>query len=326
MVLGLQWKYSGMKVISKTENSHLATVYIAQNSAGKLVEFVESIQPPLSIHEKWVLIVSTLFGCPVDCIFCDAGGHYKGRMTAEEILFQIDYPIRQRFPDGIIGTKKFKIQFSRMGEPSFNPAVIEVLEKLPSIYTWQDFIPSLSTIAPQGTDKFFDRLLHIKKELYPASFQLQFSLHSTSARQRDQIIPVRKWDLRHIAKYGEKFFSEGGKKITLNFAVSRDSIIDEKILLRYFSPEFFLIKLTPVNPTYKARKNKIESQNFSKELFDGFFPDKLKDAGYETIISIGELEENQIGSNCGQFIQAYNRSCEKLPEAYTYQVYSTDNQ
>ena len=27
--------------------------------------------------------------------------------------------------------------------------------------------------------------------------------------------------------------------------------------------------------------------------------------GFETIISIGELEENRIGSNCGQYISRY---------------------
>jgi len=309
-----------MKVISKTEQSQLATVYIAMNSSGKLVEFVESVQPPLTIDEKWVLIVSTLFGCPVDCTFCDAGGNYKGRLSTNEILFQIDYPVRLRYPDGNIGTKKFKVQFSRMGEPSFNPAVLDVLEKLPSLYKWHEFVPSLSTIAPQGTDKFFDRLLHIKKELYNESFQFQFSLHSTSVKQRDRIIPVRKWDCRRMARYGEKFYTDGGKKITLNFAVSKDSIIDEKSILRHFSPDIFLVKLTPVNPTFKARKNKIESLISEDDLLIRDLGEKIRNAGFETIISIGELEENQIGSNCGQFLQAFLKSCEKMPEAYTYKV------
>ena len=96
-----------MRVITRTENSDIATVYIAQNPAGKMVEFVESTQPPFSISEKWVLIVSTLYGCPVDCSFCDAGGTYKGKLSAEEILFQVDYPVVQRFPDRHIKTEKF---------------------------------------------------------------------------------------------------------------------------------------------------------------------------------------------------------------------------
>jgi 23S rRNA (adenine2503-C2)-methyltransferase len=309
-----------MKVISKTESSPLATVYIARNSTGKMVEFVESTQPPLSLREKWVLIVSTLYGCPVDCSFCDAGGKYQGRLSQEEILFQIDYPVRLRFPDGIINTEKFKIQFSRMGEPSFNPAVLDVLEKLPEIYKWKEFIPSLSTIAPHGTGNFFDRLLEIKNNLYSSAFQLQFSLHSTSARQRDQWMPVRKWDFRQIAYYGEKFFMTGGKKITLNFAVSQESIISENELLRYFSPDVFLIKLTPLNPTFKAEKNKIRSGITDENRYGRDLVRRLEIAGFDVIMSIGEQEENKIGSNCGQYIQTYLSSCAKLPEAYSYKL------
>jgi 23S rRNA (adenine2503-C2)-methyltransferase len=311
-----------MKVISKTENSQLATVYIASNPAGKMVEFVESTQPPFSIREKWVLIVSTLYGCPVDCSFCDAGGKYLGRLSAEEILFQIDYLVRLRFPDGMINTKKFKIQFSRMGEPSFNPAVLEVLEILPDRYKWEEFIPSLSTIAPMGTEKFFEHLLNIKKSLYPDNFQLQFSLHSTSREQRDQWIPVKKWDFARIADYGNKFFDAGGKKITLNFAVSEDSIIDENELLRFFSPEIFLVKLTPLNPTYKALQNKIRSGIANGNGKGEQLSERFIKAGYDVILSIGENEENKIGSNCGQYVQAYLESCANLPGAYSYQLFS----
>ena len=309
-----------MKVINKTGNSDLATVYIAQNPAGRMVEFVESTQPPLSINEKWVLIVSTLFGCPVDCSFCDAGGKYQGRLKAEEILFQIDYPVRQKFPDGHIRSDKFKIQFSRMGEPTFNPAVLEVLEKLPQLYSWKEFIPSLSTIAPMGTDRFFNRLVDIKKDLYPDTFQLQFSLHSTSDAQRDKWIPVKKWNFRQIAAFGEMFYKPGGKKITLNFAVADNSIIDEKVLAHHFSPSVFLVKLTPVNPTYKASLNQIRTGLQDGDANGNEIASRIESAGFEVITSIGELEENRIGSNCGQYVQAYLKSCEKLDEAYSYKL------
>ncbi|MBW6459572.1 MAG: hypothetical protein K0B08_03275 [Bacteroidales bacterium] len=309
-----------MKVISRTENSNIATVYIAQNSAGRMVEFVESTQPPLTREDKWVLIVSTLFGCPVECSFCDAGGSYNGRLTAEEILFQIEHPVLQRFPDRNIDTGKFKVQFSRMGEPSFNPAVLEVLKILPEKFRWKSFIPSLSSIAPAGTEKFFEELLKIKQSIYPDSFQLQFSIHSTSPEQRDRWMPVRKWNFEQISAYSKRFYQPGGKKITLNFAVSKESVIDENVLLRHFSPDVFLVKLTPVNPTFKAMQNKIES-GISPDVQAEFdLMPALQSAGYEVILSIGEYEENRIGSNCGQFLQTYLNACEKLPEAYCYKL------
>src|SRR5512138_460511 len=172
---GQPWRSISMKVIKKTGDNSLASVYVAESEEGKLIEFVESTQPPFTREEKWVLVISTLYGCPVDCLFCDAGGNYKGRLSYEDLLFQIDYPIREYYPDLNVPAKKFKIQFARMGEPSFNPNVLQLLEDLPQLYHIPGFIPSLSTIAPRGTNTFFNRLLDLKKDRYPTTFQLQFS-------------------------------------------------------------------------------------------------------------------------------------------------------
>lgn len=308
-----------MKVISRTEQHDIASVFIAENAEGKRIEFVESTQPPRTIHQKWVLILSTLYGCPVDCKFCDAGGHYDGKLPAEEIFFQIDYLVKQRFPSGMPETDKFKVQFSRMGEPAFNPAVLDVLEQFPQKYPVNNFVPSLSTIAPQGTQAFFDRLVRIKKALYDHTFQLQFSLHSTNEDQRNALIPVKKWSFEKMAEYGKRFFSPGGKKITLNFALGITNILDTKQLLRHFHPDLFLVKITPVNPTHKARMNSIDSL-VRPEVSDYPIIHELKNAGYEVILSIGEWEENAIGSNCGQYIRAFNETC-SLPEgAYVYKL------
>ncbi|RLD82567.1 MAG: radical SAM protein [Bacteroidetes bacterium] len=308
-----------MRVISKTQEHEIASVFVAENGDGKLIEFVESTQPPMVISKKWVIIVSTLFGCPVDCKFCDAGGDYKGKLSAADIFFQIDYLVNHRFPSGVPETDKFKVQFARMGEPSFNPAVLEVLEQFPGKYPIDNFVASLSSIAPHGTDNFFEELLRIKKGLYDQSFQLQFSVHSTDVEQRNMLMPVTKWSFGKMAAYGERFYSEGGKKITLNFALGKDNILDPHTLKQYFDPDIFLVKLTPVNPTFKARLNNIDSLIVRGEkeypVVDG-----LKAVGYEVILSIGEWEENKIGSNCGQYIKALDESCHVPEGSYSYKL------
>jgi 23S rRNA (adenine2503-C2)-methyltransferase len=308
-----------MKVISRTQEHEIASVFIAEDAAGRRIEFVESTQPPMDISKKWVIIVSTLFGCPVDCKFCDAGGDYSGRLTADDIFFQIDYLVKHRFPSGIPETEKFKIQFARMGEPSFNPAVLDVLEKFPGKYPIHNFVGSLSSIAPHGTDAFFERLLKIKKEYFDQSFQLQFSLHSTDVSQRDRLMPVNKWGFEKMAAYGKRFYSPGGKKITLNFALGKENILDTNTLLDYFDPNIFLVKITPVNPTFKARLNNIDSLVVREEKT---YPviDDLKAAGYDVILSIGEWEENQIGSNCGQYIKSLDESCATPEGSYSYKL------
>ncbi|MCK4455733.1 MAG: radical SAM protein, partial [Thermoplasmata archaeon] len=114
-----------MRILGEFGKEDLAKVYVAsmREGNGYLVEFVESLQPPVPREEKWVLIISSSFGCPVNCKMCDAGGHYLGKLTKDEILQQIDHMVRRRFPDGRVPIPKFKVQFARMGEPSLNPDV-----------------------------------------------------------------------------------------------------------------------------------------------------------------------------------------------------------
>ncbi len=307
-----------MKIIAETGKKGLATVFLAKTAKGKLLEFVESLQPPFKRDEKWVLIISTLYGCPVACAFCDAGNHYHGKISKQELIDQIDFLIRLYYPDAFVRVKKFKIQFARMGEPSFNPAVLDVLEELPSLYDIPGFIPSVSTVAPCGTEAFFEKLLHIKKTQYREHFQFQFSIHTSDLEKRNWLIPVKTWPFEQMAAYGEKFFDRGGKKITLNFVLSKSLPLDEHVVAKYFSPEYFIIKLSPLNPTYKAQENHLQSSLQKQE--QPMMIQLFKALGFEVILNTGEWEENKIGSNCGQYISCYNKSPDSLKEAYTYQL------
>lgn len=308
-----------MKIVGKVGKEDIAVVYIAETEKKKFVEFVESVQPPIPREEKWVLIVSTLFGCPVKCKICDAGGHYRGQLSKDEIFEQIDFLIGRYFPDKNIPIKKFKIQFARVGEPSFNNAVIEVLDELPKRYCAPGLMPCISTIAPSGNEKFFEMLLEVKKKYYHRRFQLQFSIHTTDEDLRNWLIPVKKWGFEQIARYGKKFYESGDRKIALNFALAKDMPVEPEVLLKYFDPECFVIKITPVNPTLTAIQNQISS--YIKSEIDRYeIIDKLRETNYEVIISIGELEENQIGSNCGQYIYHYLNAGEKIETGYTYPI------
>jgi len=309
-----------MKIISEAGHPNIATVFLAEMDNGKYVEFVESIQPPISREEKWVIIVSTLFGCPVHCAICDAGGWYEGRISAENILAQVDFLVNRYYPDRYIPVRKFKIQFARMGEPALNPHVLDVLETLPLRYRAPGLMPSISTVAPSGTEVFFDRLYDIKQAHYSdGRFQLQFSIHSTNTRLRDQWIPVKKWNFNAIAAYGKHFYKPGDRKITLNFALSDNSPVSGEILADYFDPGVFAIKITPVNPTVNAALNKISSGVDVVDLRNE--PEiavSLRKLGYDVIVSIGELEENKIGSNCGQYVKRFLENRKAIPGSYGY--------
>jgi 23S rRNA (adenine2503-C2)-methyltransferase len=98
--------------------------------------------------------------------------------------------------------------------------------------------------------------------------------------------------------------------------------LEAEVLRQYFSPDKFLIKITPVNPTYRAMQNNLTSH------IDAHSPDprdqvveSLHRAGYEVIISIGNVEENQVGSNCGQYLRAHMNANQKLGDGYTYPLF-----
>jgi len=307
-----------MEVIGKYGKDDLAILYIAKMDNGQILEFVESTQPPIPREKKWVLIISTMFGCPIQCLMCDAGEYYDGNVSKEQMIEEIDFLIKSRFPDTkYIDIPKFKIQFARMGEPALNDDVLEVIRELPSIYDAPSLMPCISTVAPRTAEEFMEKLLVIKDQLYSnGRFQLQFSIHSTNEEIRKKLMTSNIWTLEEIAEYGQRWFKEGDRKITLNFAVTEDYEIDPSVLKRIFDPSKYMIKITPINPTNKAIENNLESA--IKEENENYFPlvEELKKQGFYTLISIGEWEENKIGTNCGQFATKYNKGQVEIKETY----------
>lgn len=294
----------------------LARVFVVELGDGCLVECAESVQPPVPRDEKWVLIVSTLRGCPVRCPICDAGGAYRGRLSAEEILAQIDFLVRRRYPEGAVPARKLKIQFARMGDPAFNDDVLAVLRALPSAYEAPGLMPCISTIAPRGRERFFEELIDIKNGLYAGGrFQMQFSIHTTCESARRRLIPASVWSFADIADYGDRFFANGDRKIGLNFAPARGAPLEPARLADRFSRERFAVKLTPINPTAAAALSGLEGLidpadgRGSEELAERF-----RKAGFETILSIGELDENRIGSNCGMRTLSPGAACVGLAD------------
>lgn len=295
-----------MKLLCSKGDRKLAVVHVAQfrNNEKCMAEFVESLSGSRSKDEKWVAIVSSQFGCPVGCRFCDAGDHFHGNLTKEELLAQIDSIVDAHYPDRKIPAKKFKVQFARMGEPMLNPAVLDALEEMRSRYRAPGLMPCISTIAPIGAERQFERLIEIKNKHYHGNFQMQFSIHSTDEKTRDELMPAKKWNLEKIAEYGMRFHLPGDRKVTLNFAVSEQNPVDVEKIRSVFDPAHFAIKLTPVNPTFRASKNRLVAEfgEYGTRLREEF-----KKAGFETIESVGDLDENSIGSNCGQVLALWKK-------------------
>lgn len=293
-----------MEVIYHKGDESIAKVYVAilRNNPEYMVEFVDSVSGSMCRDKKWVVIVSSQFGCPVGCKFCDAHIRFKGNLMASEMVAQVDYLIGKWYPDGIIKSEKFKVQFARMGEPALNSEVIDAIYNIREKYHAKGYMPCVSTVAPIGHEDWFNELVEMNHCVFKGQFQLQFSVHSTDEAIRDRLVPIKKWTLEEIASYGSEFYYDGGRKVTLNFALTKGFSISIDKIVSVFNPRYFVIKLTPTNPTENARKHGLVNvfdsvDERTKRLIFG-----LEKAGFKVILSIGDLRENQIGSNCGQII------------------------
>ncbi len=293
-----------MEILETRGRDELAQIFVARLRPDpmSLVEFVDAVDPRYPRKHKWVVTVSTQFGCPVKCTFCDSGGFFAGNLTADEILAEIDHVVRRRAPDGRIDSDKFKIHFARMGEPALNPAMIEVLERLPGIYSAPGLIPCIPTVAPSAGRDFFDELLAVKRRLYgDGHFQLQFSVNTTDVDLRDRLMPVSKWGFDEIDEYAHRWYVPGDRKVVLNFALSPDNPVDADVVARHFDPGCCMIKVTPINPTDMAVKNGFRTMlSASDPTGADALVSRLRDRGFSCVVSIGDPEEIEIGSNCGQ--------------------------
>ena len=95
--------------------------------------------------------------------------------------------------------------------------------------------------------------------------------------------------------------------------------LNPNVLLDNFNPDKFFIKITPINPTFNSNRNDL-STVFSDKSINETILNSVKDAGYQVLLSIGEVEENKIGSNCGQHILNYLDSGNQFDDAYTYKL------
>lgn len=294
----------------------IATLYLAEPPGGSgAFEFVDAVDPGTAREEKWVVMISTQYGCAVGCRICDAGlSGYGGNIEAELLLAQIRRALASHPELDPARVPKLKIHFARMGEPSFNPGVLDCLGRLAREGAGSGplpgLLPSISTVAPacSVSRDFMERLARIKEEAFGnGSFQLQFSLHSTDEEARRAIIPVRTWSLREIARFGERWVRPGDRLISLNFALAEDIPFDPAVLSREFSPERFLVKFTPVNPTERAERNALTRVWLEAPEQIARFKEDLERRGFRAIVNPAWPEEIEGRVTCGQLAAAAAR-------------------
>ena len=298
-----------MEIISKQGDPDLAEVYVARFRGDErlLAEFVDARDPDRDPDYKWVIVVSSQFGCPIACPMCDAGGNYLGDLSTEEILAQIDHVVAQHSGGRLAAASKFKVQFARMGEPALNTAVLDALEELPSRYAAPGLIPCIATTAPANACRWLDELRRIRHRVYPGrDFQLQISINSTDDAARERLMPYPKMTFAYLKEYIRQFHEDGTRKVALNFALMDGIPVEPEVIAKHFDPTSTCVKITPLNPTIRSGETGLDTAlpPHAPEEAEALC-ERLGSLGFDVILSIGDVRENEIGSNCGMAVRRF---------------------
>jgi 23S rRNA (adenine2503-C2)-methyltransferase len=270
----------------------------------------------LSLSEKWVITISSQYGCSMNCTFCDVPIVGRGKnVTEQDLIDQVMCGISLH-PE-IKTTKRLNVHYARMGEPTFNISVIAATEKLKNYLVdrlgW-GFHPVVSTMCPKNNRhlvEFLREWVFTKSVLLDGEAGLQLSINTTDDTSREKMFSGNALSLCEISnlmnKVLEPFSNKhklSGRKYTLNFALTGNKI-NAKILKKYFDPALFICKITPMHETKSCVSNNI----LSRDGYDHYYPYKkvesdLKNEGFDVIVFIPSHEEDESKITCGNAILA----------------------
>lgn len=252
----------------------------------------------VDLSKKWVATISTQKGCPMHCKFCDVPkfGFY-GNASIEDMDRQIRTIIEG---ESVRETDRFNVHFARMGEPTWNENVLAFGLALRGVVKSTGLVaktvhPVVSTMLPKANNKLINFLqvwCSIKNEFYNGEAGLQFSINSTDDEQRNELFDSKSLSLAQISQLANELPMPVGRKYTLNFPVTSQTILDAKELSKLFDREKFIVKITPIHETASAIENGFQVTGYS----DRFEQPLLKE-GWEVFVPSKEEDSDRI--TCG---------------------------
>lgn len=263
----------------------------------------------MSLTEKWVITISTQYGCSMNCKFCDVSKVGKGsNATYNDLKNQLIEGLKLHLE--ITSTKRLNLHYARMGEPTFNFNVIDHafdLHKIVKPYIGNSMIhPVVSTMLPKNNTRlieFLNQWCDIKNERFRGDAGLQFSINSTDNNQREEMFSGNSLSLEEISEIGKMLPDPIGRKYALNFALADDYVIDAERLAKLFNPKNFMCKITPLHKTQSCDENGI----ITTGGYEAFTPYKeaetnLKNAGFDVIVFVPSYDEDLGLITCGNAI------------------------
>ncbi len=264
----------------------------------------------VNLADKLVVTVSSQKGCPMKCNFCDCPKlGFHGNVSYAELVHEIISGIAL---SGLQKGQRLNVHFARMGEPTFNPAVIDASVAISKVVhcMFDEYHPVVSTMMPKA-NKDLELFL---KEWIEAGYQfggedgfgLQFSINTLNEDDRNEMFRNKSRSLEEIGKIINELPKPLNRKFTLNFAVTSKSNLDPKLMEKYFDKEKCIVKITPIHETVEAVGSGYEIvTNF--DVYEQF-EKPLVDAGWDVIVFIPSKEEDEDRITCGNSLIALNNN------------------
>lgn len=263
----------------------------------------------MPLTEKWVITISTQYGCSMGCKFCDVplvGGGVNA--TLNDLRYQVISSIMLH-PE-IKATKRLNIHYARMGEPTFNFNVIKHAKLVRGdIYPFINrslVHPVVSTMLPKNNKRlmqFLQDWCEIKNDIFRGDAGLQFSINTTNESDRQDIFNGSSLTLKEISEIGRLLPDPNGRKYALNIALVDGLEVSGDRMRELFSPNKFMCKITPIHKTKSSEKHNIHTRNGYKE----FYPykkceEELKEAGFDVLVFVPSFDEDEGLITCGNAI------------------------
>lgn len=278
---------------------------IKANFLGLTKEINGVANTEVDLSKKWVATISTQKGCPMKCKFCDVPKFgFFGNVSIEELAYQIETIIKN---EEVRHTERFNVHFARMGDPTWNDNVLTFSIALKNLVSRlglkADTVhPVVSTMLPKANKKLKQYILtwcSIKNDLYNGEAGLQFSINSTDEEQRKELFDGKSLSLAEISGLAKELPMPKGRKYTLNFPVTAQTILDAKILSELFDKDKFIVKITPIHETNSAIENGFEVTGYADYDVYRKFEQPLLEEGWDVIVFVPSKEEDSDRITCG---------------------------
>ena len=158
-------------------------------------------------------------------------------------------------------------------------------------------------MLPKGNKNLVNFLLDwcdIKNNLFNGEVGLQFSINSTNEAQRQDQFNGMSFSLQEISNIANTLPMPVGRKYTLNFAVTAQTIIDAKVLSSLFDKNKFIVKITPIHETNSAVTNGFDvTTSYTDYNVYREFERPLVAEGWDVIVFVPSKEEDSDRITCG---------------------------